>query len=211
MFDVGAGTGILTEILIKRGLKVTAVEPNLDMARFIKKLMREYHNLEFLNNSAENIHYNKKNVDLITVAQAFHWFNVDKFKEQCKNILKDSGKVALVWNVRDEDDEIIKENFNICKRLCKDFNGFSGGIGDNIDNIRSFFKDGKYEYIEFENNLEYDLEIFIGRNISASYALKSEDKNYKVFIEELTELFYKYKKDDKIVIKNKVKSYIGNI
>ncbi len=31
--DIGAGTGILTEQLLKRGLSVTAVEPNEDMLR----------------------------------------------------------------------------------------------------------------------------------------------------------------------------------
>lgn len=111
----------------------------------------------------------------------------------------------------DENDEIIKESFSISKRLCENFQGFSGGIGDNIDNIKSFFKDEKYSYIEFENNLEYDLEMFIGRNISASYAPNEGDKNYKIFIEELTSLFNKYKKNEKVIIKNKVRSYIGSI
>lgn len=153
IFDVGAGTGILTEILAKRGLSVTAVEPNLDMAVFIKDLTKKYTNLKFINSLAEDINYSKRDVDLITVAQAFHWFNADKFKCQCKNILKDSGRVVLLWNVRDESDGIIKESFDISKRLCKKFQGFSGGIGDNIDNIKSFFKNGKYAYTEFENNI----------------------------------------------------------
>lgn len=59
--------------------------------------------------------------------------------------------------------------------------------------------------------LEYDLEMFIGRNISASYAPNREDENYKIFIDELIELFNKYKKDEKVIIKNKVKSYIGAV
>ncbi|MDO4534605.1 MAG: methyltransferase domain-containing protein [Clostridium perfringens] len=80
VFDVGAGTGILTEILLKRGLNVTAVEPNLDMGIFIRDLKRKYTNLQFINSLAENINHNKKEIDLITVVQAFHWFNVDKFK-----------------------------------------------------------------------------------------------------------------------------------
>lgn len=211
VFDVGAGTGILSEILAKRGLNVTAVEPNLDMAVFIQDLTKEYLNLNFINTLAEDISYNKKDVDLITVAQAFHWFDINKFNKQCKNILKDSGKVALLWNVRDENDKIIKESFDICKRLCEKFQGFSGGIGDNIDNIKNFFKDEKYNYAEFENNLEYDIEMFIGRNISASYAPNEGDKNYKIFIDELTDLFNRYKKNEKVIIKNKVKSYIGSI
>lgn len=211
IFDIGAGTGILTEILVKRGLKVTAVEPNLDMAIFIEDLTKKYSNLKFINSLAEDINYNKKDVDLITVAQAFHWFDVAKFKNQCKKILKDGGKVALLWNIRDENDKIIKESFDICKRLCQSFQGFSGGVGDNIDNIKAFFKDEKYSYTEFENNLEYNLEMFIGRNISASYAPNEEDKNYKIFIKELTDLFNKYKRDEKVIIKNKVKSYIGNV
>lgn len=211
IFDVGAGTGIFTELLLKRGLSVVAVEPNLDMSVYIEELIKKYSNLRFMNSLAEEINYHKKDVDLITVAQAFHWFDIKKFKNQCKNILKDKGKVALVWNVRDEKSEVIRESFDICTRLCKDFKGFSGGIGDDINNIKSFFKDGKYDYIEFENNLEYTLEMFIGRNISASYATNKGEKNYSIFIDELIKLFNKYKNDERVIIKNKVRSYIGSI
>ena len=80
-----------------------------------------------------------------------------------------------------------------------------------IENIKGFFKDEKYSYVEFENNLEYNLEMFIGRNISASYAPNKESENYKEFIKELEKLFYKYSKNGKVIIKNKVKSYIGNV
>ena len=39
-------------------------------------------------------------VDLITAAQAFHWFEVEAARTECLRVLAPHGNVALIWNDR---------------------------------------------------------------------------------------------------------------
>lgn len=57
---------------------------------------------------------------------------------------------------------------------CPAFMGFSGGIEETPEVFQQFFRNGTYEFTEFENHLEYDLNGFIGRNLSSSYAPKRD-------------------------------------
>jgi SAM-dependent methyltransferase len=45
-------------------------------------------------------------VDLITAAQAFHWFDVDAARREFLRVLAPSGQVTLVWNDRVRSDPL---------------------------------------------------------------------------------------------------------
>ncbi|MEK4542255.1 class I SAM-dependent methyltransferase [Bacillus sp. FSL R5-0585] len=121
------------------------------------------------------------------------------------------ANVALVWNSRDLTSPLIKENAEICQKTCPNFKGFSGGIDETPEVFNNFFKDGKYDFKEYQNDLLFDYEGFLGRNLSASYAPKENDEQYKNFIFLLSELFEKYSKDGKIILPNLTRSYLGNV
>jgi hypothetical protein len=106
---------------------------------------------------------------------------------------------------------LVIENAEICRNLCPLFNGFSGGIENTPEVFDQFFRDGKYEYRTFRNDIEYNLDNFIGRNLSDSHAPKSTDPNYKEFVKALTELFIKYSTDEKIILPSITQSYIGKV
>ena len=150
-------------------------------------------------------------MDFITVAQAFHWFDEEKFKQECLRILKPNGKVVLVWNSRVANSELVIENGELCKRLCPNFGGFTGGQEENPESFASFFKAGKCDHKIFKNDLPYTKESFIGRNLSASYAPKEIDSNYQVFIDELSVLFDKYSVNGLLILPNVTRSYVGEI
>lgn len=210
--DVGAGTGIFTKSLLEKECTVIAVEPNVDMRNAAQEFLNGYDKLTLVNGTDENTTILSHSVDLITAAQAFHWFDAEKFKLECRRILKPNAKVALVWNSRDSHSEFVMETSGICHRLCPDFHGFSGGISSCSDEIFAlFFKESKYDYKQFSNNLEYDLDGFIGRNLSASYAPKENDKNYEEFIFEMKQHFQKYSNNGKVIVPNKTNSYIGEV
>ena len=149
-------------------------------------------------------------VDFVTVAQAFHWFDVKLFKKECKRILRTGGKVFLVWNMRDMNSDITQESYKIYKEYCPEFKGFGGGIQKDDMRIKDFFNN-KYERLEYDNPLYYDREKFINRSLSGSYSLKQQDKNYAEYINKLELLFYKYANDDVIIMPNKTIVYAGCI
>ncbi len=168
--DIGSGTGILTGQLLEKGSKVYGVEPNADMRVIAETNLKDLPRFTSVNGCAENTTIDDNSVDYITVAQAFHWFDRERFKKECQRILKAEGKVILVWNVRDNKNELVMENYKVNRKYCPSFNGFSDGMyGKNNEDDFSDFFNGKYETKVFLNNLIFDMDGFIGRNLSSSY------------------------------------------
>jgi SAM-dependent methyltransferase len=209
--DIGSGTGVLSRQLLDRGFQVFCVEPNDDMRSSAETELESYPGFTSINGTAENTGLAGKSADLITAAQAFHWFDKDMFKAECKRVLKEGANAALVWNSRDASSPFVKDNAVIMKRFCSLFNGFSGGIDDTPERFKTFFENGSYDHRVFRNDLQYDLDGFIGRTLSASYALNESSPGFKGFIAALTELFERYSKSGKVIMHNITQSYIGKV
>ena len=210
--DIGSGTGKLTKQILGNANFVYAVEPNDDMRKISENRLCKYPNFFSINGSAENTTLADNSIDFITVAQAFHWFNRQSFKNECHRILKEPGRVIIVWNSYDIESELVLEIDAVNKKYCPNFNGRSNGSYKNIDkdDFSDFFN-GEYEIKRFNNPLIFDGQGFIGRSLSSSYALKENDENYVKYVEQLKSLFYKYSADGFITIPNTVKSYAGKI
>ena len=209
--DIGSGTGIFSRQLLERGLHVIGVEPNDEMRKVAEQSLNQYSRFSSVKATAENTTLKGNSIDLITVAQAFHWFDKKAFKIECQRILKQKENVALVWNSRDLTSPVIKENEEICQKTCSNFKGFSGGIEETPEVFSDFFKEGKYEFKKYSSEMLFDYEGFLGRNLSASYAPKKDDEEYERFVYLLTELFEKYSKKGKIALQNITRSYLGNV
>ena len=98
--DIGAGTGIFTRSLVARGLQVYAVEPNAAMRTAAERGLADAPNFSAIDGSAEATGLADESVDLITAAQAFHWFDKSAARQEFERILKSGGRVALIWNRR---------------------------------------------------------------------------------------------------------------
>ena len=97
--DLGAGTGKLTRLLVPSGARVIAVEPIPEMRALIAVG-------EAVDGTAEEIPLADGSADLVTVAQAFHWFDLDRALPEIHRVLRPGGALALVWNMRDLDDSL---------------------------------------------------------------------------------------------------------
>jgi len=98
--DVGAGTGLFSQGLLARGARVVAVEPNPAMRAAAQALLGDAPRFQAVEGSAEEIPLPNACVDLVTAAQAFHWFDIDAARREFLRVLTPSGQVALVWNDR---------------------------------------------------------------------------------------------------------------
>ncbi len=101
--DLGAGTGKLTRLLVATGARVIAVEPVPEMRA---KLREAVPGTEALAGSAEALPLPDDGADVVTVAQAFHWFDLTRALPEIHRVLRPGGALALVWNSRDLTDAL---------------------------------------------------------------------------------------------------------
>lgn len=95
--DVGAGTGISTRALIDALPHWTtlAVEPNEDMASRARSI-----GIEVVTAPAEALPIEAGTIGLVTVAQAFHWFDRPAFLAEADRVLVPGGVLAIINNNR---------------------------------------------------------------------------------------------------------------
>jgi ubiquinone/menaquinone biosynthesis C-methylase UbiE len=97
VLDLGAGTGKLTRQLLPVAESVVAVEPDDDMRAMFELVLP---NVESHRGSAEAIPLPDASVDVITVGQAFHWFDMQVALVEMHRVLRSTGGIALLWNER---------------------------------------------------------------------------------------------------------------
>ncbi|SER80517.1 Methyltransferase domain-containing protein [Gracilibacillus ureilyticus] len=199
--DIGSGTGILTQQLLSYHVNVYAVEPNQEMRSIAEKELSDHVNFTSVNGTAENTNLDKGSIDLITVAQAFHWFNRGAFRKECERILKSNGKVVIIYNHRIME-KINEEIHSVYKKYCPDFRGFSNGLADTKEIYSEFFLNEDYITLKMEHPIIYDRDGFIGRHLSASYVPKAGDTYYSLVVKELNGIFDRYEKGGKITVPN---------
>lgn len=115
--DLGAGTGKLTLALAGRGLQVTAVDTSAAMLAVIERAAGAgcggpagialadaagpVLTPRTVQASAEDTGLPAASADLVTSAQAWHWFDHDLATAEVLRLLRPGGVLALVWNSLD--------------------------------------------------------------------------------------------------------------
>lgn len=96
--DLGAGTGKFTELLLERADRVIAVEPSVTM---LDVLRAKLPTAEAMIGGAESIPIADATADVVTVAQAFHWFDREPACTEIRRVLVAGGVLGLLWNHSD--------------------------------------------------------------------------------------------------------------
>ena len=99
VLDLAAGTGKLTESLVRRRLAVTAVEPLDPMRAHLRAMLPQ---VTALSGTAERIPLADGSVDAVVVGQAFHWFDQPAALREIARVLAARGVLGLLWNMRDD-------------------------------------------------------------------------------------------------------------
>ena len=208
--DIGAGTGKFTEKLIAKPWNVTAVEPNTDMCRELLKCVGG--KAEIVTASAEDTGLPEHSFGLITSAQAFHWFDENKFREECKRLLTPDGRVAIIFNSR-MNGAITEQRDEIFRKYCPEFANRRSHMGNRSEAEGDAFLRNEYfssvEVFTMDTPIMMTREQFIGNSLSLSYSPTESDPNYNAFITELRALFDRYHRYGKVTISYKTNCYAG--
>lgn len=207
--DIGSGTGIFSEILLETKCTIYAVEPNNEMRYAAEARLSKFDNFNSINGTAETSNLETESIDIITVAQAFHWFDQEKAKIEFKRILKPGGIVALIWNERLVEKSIFQKEYDfLLKKYCS---AYESSKHRNVtrDQIANFYGSNNFSEYDCSNYQKFDFESLKGRLSSSSYAPTEEEENYKDLMKELKSIFEKYQVNGTVKFDYNTKMYYG--
>jgi ubiquinone/menaquinone biosynthesis C-methylase UbiE len=197
--DIGSGTGIFTKLLLGANCTVYGVEPNRAMRQAGDEFLKDFPKFKSVNGTAENTNLPAESIDYITSAQAFHWFDPERAKQEFRRILRPEGYIVLVWNERKLDADTFSS----------DYGRFLIEQGDDYENIRKshahkatikkFFNDD-FTVKSYSNVQTLDYEGLKGRTLSSSYMPSEQDARFPAMIEALGQIFARHNDAGKVKI-----------
>jgi len=202
--DVGAGTGLLTQGLLQAGYRVMAVEPNADMRHAADARLQSMKGYRSVDGSAEATSLAAMSINLITVAQAFHWFDVERTRTEFLRVLTVQGQVALISNERVKTDplqmaleEILKERRSITR------------TSGNLDNAGQFFGVGKHERISWPHTHLLGEDGLASLVFSRSHIPARDSKQGGIVEESVRKIFKQFSVEGKVEIRYQTTTIIG--
>jgi len=90
VWDVGCGSGQASLALAQRFASVTATDISAEQIAHASQRA----NLHYVLAPAEHSGLPSQSVDLVTVAQALHWFDLPRFQQEVQRVLKPGGLLA---------------------------------------------------------------------------------------------------------------------
>jgi SAM-dependent methyltransferase len=188
--DVGAGTGIFSQQLLDAGFQVFAVEPGPEMRSEAEQALSRYALFRAVDGTASDTGLDPLSVELVTAAQAFHWFDAEGARREFKRILKPGGHVALLWNVRSEAPGFGEEYEKFLHVNSINYGDSSRG-SITLSRLNPFFgRDPKMR--KFANPQSLTWEALWGRYLSTSYSPRPDSPKFQPAQEALRKLFDRY-------------------
>nr|CAG8641188.1 13018_t:CDS:2 [Entrophospora candida] len=171
--DVATGTGQVTQVLADSFKKVYGVDSSATMLENAVKKS----NITYSTSTAENLNrFDDSSIDLLTVAQAVHWFDLPKFLEESYRVLKSpssssgGGGTLAIWGYSHN----IFDNYPTASELLDDYStNFMGEYWERgksaLDNLYSGFEipERLFKNVKFE--------VYDGTKKSEQYCLMEAD------------------------------------
>jgi ubiquinone/menaquinone biosynthesis C-methylase UbiE len=160
-----ANCKFISEQTLNAGSKIFAVEPNADMLSQLSSLSAEFPNVEIISAPAEKTTLPDNSVDVITCAQALHWFDPVAFAAECRRIGKADSVIIAIYN------------------------NTPGGssISYSKSSTEIFFENPTVR--EFANPIRYTREKWIAYMMSHSHDPIPSDPRFDAHIAEMNEIF----------------------
>ncbi|MGC3989339.1 MAG: class I SAM-dependent methyltransferase [Chthoniobacteraceae bacterium] len=206
--DVGAGTGILTRALLEQGWKVTAVEPNAPMRMAAEAELSPYPGYRSVEGTVEAMPVESSTVELITAAQAFHWFDAIPARHECRRVLKPYGQVALIWNDW-EDGDPLHLAFD---HLAATYGGTKRSAlvaHEDRKDVPLFFGGSHYEQFHWPNAQQLDEAGFHSLIFSRSYIPARETEAGREVSREASRIFQQFAEESRITIRYRTVLMLG--
>jgi SAM-dependent methyltransferase len=198
--DIGSGTGLLTELFLKNGNAAFGVEPDQAMREAGQHYLRSYAEFGSVAGTAERTTLPGGCADIVTVGQAFHWFDPVHAKAEFRRILKPDGWVALVWyQPADGGSPFLRSQSEVMgKYMRAQAPPPPNGLSEEA--LSRFLGEERSAVRTVEGLSILDLEGFKGAMLSSAYAPAPGDCDFEPMLAELTEAFEHHQQDGSVRI-----------
>jgi ubiquinone/menaquinone biosynthesis C-methylase UbiE len=207
--DIGAGTGILTRHFVGKVKTVFAVEPNLAMQQMMVKTVGQPSSLQLVAGAAEATALADQSVDLISVAQAIHWFEPEPTKAEFHRVLKPGGWLAILRNYGTDD----KLNEAMSQVLT-----LENGVNPSHENrppaaqpVSFYYGHNNFLKFHFPFTLPAPWENFIGSWGSASPAPDEDHPLYANFEQAVRRVFDRFSVGGLLAVQGVTELCLGQI
>ena len=95
LLEVGAGTGLWTRFLEALGAKVTVIEPDDEMRAVLR---RRSPGIVAIAGTAEALPFDDASFDAVLASSAWHWFEQPAATNEMARVLRDGGRLFVLWN-----------------------------------------------------------------------------------------------------------------
>ena len=204
MADIGCGTGILSRLLLEAGAEVFGVEPNPEMRQAGRRILGDEPRFHSIEGRAEATTLPDASIDLVTAAQAFHWFDPEPARAEFRRILKPRGWVALIWNERLQSAGFMDRYEAAIREYAPEHPRIRPG------DIADFFRGGVWRLAKFPNQQLLDREGLHGRLASSSYAPFPGTPGFQTLTAELDGLFDAYQRDGYVTVLYETSLFYGS-
>ncbi len=208
--DIGSGTGLLSKMLLEMGNRVFGVEPNADMRQAGERFLQDYSNSTSVAGSAEATTLPDGSVDMVTAAQAAHWFDRAQARREFVRILKPGGWAVLIWNERKTDSSPFLAAYE--KLLLTYGTDYREVRHEHTTaDIDAFFSPSPFRSRFLPNYQSFDCAALKGRLLSSSYTPQEGDPRYAPMLRELRRIFDSHQREGRVRFEYTTQVYYGQL
>ena len=208
--DIASGTGIFTRLLLENGNRVFGVEPNENMRHAGEEYLSAYPNFTSVAGTAEATTLPPGSVDLITCAQAAHWFARTAALREFQRILKPPGYLVLIWNDRRVDGSGFAADYErLAVKYGTDYSEVQR-LGRVIEGAE-FFAPFRCAKRVLPNHQDFDYAALEGRLLSSSYAPQPGEAACVPMLAELRRIFDVHQHDGQVRMEYDTNIYFGRL
>lgn len=186
ILDLACGTGIFTRLLLERGFtQITAADPSPGMRSTFKNRTP---GVNCIDAHAHRIPFPDASFDVVTVAQAFHWFADQAALQELARVLTDDGHLCLIWNLETPRTGTFQDAYvNAIVRHDGDVPQYRKNEWQGVLNATTQFETPYEEWIE-HYNLYYNPEELWLRSKSKSFITSLSDAEQEGLKVELDDI-----------------------
>jgi SAM-dependent methyltransferase len=208
--DIASGTGLWTRLLLEHGNPVFGVEPNAEMRQAGERFLASFPKFTSVTGTAEATTLPADSVHFVTAAQAGHWFDQAKSRQEFVRILKPGGWLVLLWNERLTDTTpFLREYEDLLLKYGMDYAAVRHE--GTTDEIHQFFDPAPFQERLFSIQQNFDYAGIEGRLLSSSYAPGPDHPKYVPTLRDLRQLFDKHSVDERATFDYKTRVYFGQL